>query len=276
MNRKAALSEAHRKIFSTYEELKSILPFGFIKTKVCLKPKYEVPNPPILKLLEKEKNKPFELSPTLKTKNLLFNKNIYLFSNDTNEKKIISKFKELQKENSRIPIALKKHIEKNNDTNTRNNDKDLLNNDNNDENENLNYGYKYKSFSINNFNMKSNVLLPSIIDRMKNKISRNIREKDGLSIRGVGLESLKHLNSMDNKSDKGLYDLNKKDDIYKAISNKKVKNYKIKLTDLNIKKNNSKTQVNQDSMEENGNKHEEKSNGIIGMRVIRKIKSLKY
>ena len=277
MNRKLTLSETHRRIFKTYEELKSILPFGFLKTRICLKPKYEIPNPPILKQIEKEKDKPLESSPTLKTQNLLYNKNIYLYSNDINDRKIISKLKELKKENKRTSVSITKRNENNIDSNTINNNF-LLNNDNNDNDNNNNYEdrnlktkYKYKTFSINNFNMKTNVCLPSITYRMKNKISRNMREKDGLSIRGIGLKSLERLN-MDIKNDNELYEINKKDIVQRAMTNKKMNKYKLKINDYNTMENNDRTEANQKRLKKIGKKHDEKLNEIIGMRVIKKLK----
>ena len=274
MYRKVVFSEAHKKLFKTYKELQSILPFGFIKTKICLKPKYEVPNPSILKQLEQEKDKQLEHSPPIKTKNLLYNKNIYLYSNDNETKKIVYKLKEYQKIYNRTSVSLKKRFEKNNDINKTDNNRILLNNNNrNENNEILDSGHKYKSFSINNYNLKTNICLPSITSRMKNRISRNIKVKKGLSLRGFGKESLNHLDSTENKNDKNLYEINQKDIAHREINNIKVNKYKVKLKEFNIIKNKVKTEGNQESMgEEIGMTDEEKLNKLIGMRVVKKIK----
>ena len=91
-NKKNKAIKSHLKIYKTYKELKNILPFGYIKTRICPGQKYSFKKQSILINLEKEKNK--EISPKKITKNLLTNKNIYIFSEENdNTKKIISKLK---------------------------------------------------------------------------------------------------------------------------------------------------------------------------------------
>ena len=76
---------SHLKIFKTYKELNKILPFSYIQTRVSPNQKYTFKNQP-LKKLEKEKR------PIKITKNILYNKNIYIFSEENeNIKKIINK-----------------------------------------------------------------------------------------------------------------------------------------------------------------------------------------
>ncbi|MCF0202826.1 MAG: hypothetical protein HUK08_05615, partial [Bacteroidaceae bacterium] len=54
----------------TYKELNSILPFGFIKTKISKNPKYNISYQPLLEKIEREKIEQMELSPAMKAQNL--------------------------------------------------------------------------------------------------------------------------------------------------------------------------------------------------------------
>ena len=92
-NRRNKTINSHLEVFRTYKELKSLLPFGYIKTKVSESQKYSFSEQPILLNIEKEKDK-IE-SPTKITNNLFHNKNIYIFSDENeNFKKLMTKFKE--------------------------------------------------------------------------------------------------------------------------------------------------------------------------------------
>ena len=75
-NTKIKAIKSHLGIFKTYKELQNILPFGYIKTRISPAQKYSFKKQSILINLEKEKIK--EISPTKITKNLLYNK-IYIF-----------------------------------------------------------------------------------------------------------------------------------------------------------------------------------------------------
>lgn len=48
----------------------------------------------------------------------------------------------------------------------------------------------YNSFAVNDIDMKSNIYLPRIIDRMKYKIPRNQRQYEGFLITGKGVKNL--------------------------------------------------------------------------------------
>jgi hypothetical protein len=92
-NRRNKTINSHLEVFRTYKELKNLLPFGYIKTKVSESQKYSFSDQPILINIEKEKEK-IE-TPTKITNNLFHNKNIYIFSDENeNFKKLMSKFKE--------------------------------------------------------------------------------------------------------------------------------------------------------------------------------------
>ena len=51
------------------------------------------------------------------------------------------------------------------------------------------YGYNFRSSPISDVQMKSNIYLPKIIDRMKYNIPRNERDKNGFHVEGIGIFS---------------------------------------------------------------------------------------
>lgn len=208
-NKKGEAIKSHIELFRTYKELKTMLPFGYIKMRVSPGQKYSFKKQPLLINLEKEKNK--EISPTKITKNLLYNKNIYFFSNESKKaKKLISSLKrynsynkskyvssiknesiisnnkqnnsEISKNKSKInSYILNSNTINFNNINTKNSYKSILNE--NEESEfylngnlcknqseflaNNNYNY-FRGSSINNCEMKNNIYLPSITNRLKN------------------------------------------------------------------------------------------------------------
>ena len=228
-NKKNKAIKSHLNIYKTYKELKNILPFNYIKTRICPGQKYSFNRQSILINLEKEKNK--EISPTKITKNLLSNKNIYIFSEQNeNIKKIISKLKKyysynkphkifsIKSEsnisnenqnssvNSRNQSNINNYIINANTINLKkkfNNDYCLsyiIENDDNDLNKNdfeLNQNNNrkcFKSSSIKNYVMKNNIYLPSITDRIKNNLPRYQRGNNGFLVNGFGKYSMKNLN----------------------------------------------------------------------------------
>ena len=92
------------------KELKNLLPFGYIKTKVSEAQKYSFSEQPILINIEKEKDK--VETPTKITKDLFHNKNIYIFSDENeNFKKLMEKFKEFNSYNKHNKIhSIKRKI----------------------------------------------------------------------------------------------------------------------------------------------------------------------
>ena len=224
--------KSHLGIFKTFKELQNILPFGYIKTRVSPAQKYSFKKQSILINLEKEKNK--EISPTKITKNLLYNKNIYIFSEETEKtKKIITKLKKYYSfNNPKKNISLKSETNDSYIQNNSQNTKNILNLNNyiintnprnkknnkksypfalsyneqnrNNINENLsrnefelyssNSKKSYRSSSINNYDMKNNIYLPSIIDRLKKSLPRYQRQHNGLLVNGLGRKSVKDIN----------------------------------------------------------------------------------
>ena len=235
-NKKNKVINSHLKIFKTYKELNNILPFGYIKTRISPGHKYSIKKQSILINLEKEKNK--EISPTKITKNLLYNKNIYIFSeeNDTT-KKIISKLKKYYSYNkpSKILSLQSESNISNNDQNSFKNSRNISNlnsymanantinlkknnykialseNDQNNNEHDINKdefelyprkGKIFRSSSINNCIMKNNIYLPSITNRLKNSLPRYLREINGLLVNGLGKRSFKELKTNNSNIDK--------------------------------------------------------------------------
>ena len=136
--------KSHLKLFKLYKDLNYILPFGYLKTRVSPGLKYSFKKQSILINLEKEKNK--DISPTKLTKNLLHNKNIYIFSEENEKtKKIISK---LKKYYSYHKPKKNLSIQNENETN--------FNSDHKNDNHNSNNITNLNSYILNTINLKHN------------------------------------------------------------------------------------------------------------------------
>ena len=270
-NTKIKAIKSHLGIFKTYKELQNILPFGYIKTRISPAQKYSFKKQSILINLEKEKIK--EISPTKITKNLLYNKNIYIFSEETEKtKKIITKLKKYYSfNNPKKNISLKSETNDSFIQNNSQNAKNIINFDNyiintnpinkknkkyypfslsdNEQNtnniyENLsrnefglyssNYRKSYRSSSINNYEMKSNIYLPTIIDRLKKSLPRYQRQHNGLLVNGLGRQSVKDINVNINND---IELLNKEKDNLKRFKFMKNKSGPVYLLSYDIKDN---------------------------------------
>lgn len=226
--------KSHLNIYKTYKELNNILPFGYIKTKVSPSQKYFFKKQPILINLEKEKNN--IISPTKITKNLLYNKNIYIFSEENDKsKKMISKLKKYYSynnkytkinsiksesniisdientlSNSRNSSNLNNYIINANTINFQNKINQIKGSKENEQSKNdlninvsrneiglysNNIRNSYRSSSINNYFMKNNIYLPSIINRLKNNLPRYQRENNGFLLNGFGKNTTKEINT---------------------------------------------------------------------------------
>lgn len=98
---------SHLKLIKTYKELKKILPFGFIKESLSRGQKYSFKKHPLLINFEKEKNN--ENSPTKITKNLFYKKNIYIYSEENEKtKKLITNYKKYFSDNKPRKFILTK------------------------------------------------------------------------------------------------------------------------------------------------------------------------
>ena len=243
--KKEKIINNHKIVYNLYKELKKTLPIGYIKTRVSKGQKYSINKQSILTKLEKEKIKQL-ISPSKITKNLFYNKNIYLFSGD-NEKsnKILNKFqtfKQFHKQissNNDIDIKntqtnnTKKNIYNNFITNSKNIKKLNINLNSKEDNDisfeiNTNRA-PFRSSTINNCIMKNNIFLPSITSRLKNKIPRYYRQSEGFLLEGIGKYSFKNICSEERNVNEYTNideDLLKKDKIIEYETIKLIKNNK--------------------------------------------------
>jgi hypothetical protein len=181
----------HKNIYETYNELKKQLPTKLFRMKVFSTPKYTLEKKPILTRIENEKinsikqvEKPMNVSKFLSA-----SKKIYILSNKTiNLKKKHLKPLAFEQKNDDI---FKKTLLTEKD-NKNNNIEQNENGSYNYEglNENMEFmGYNFRPHIINDANMKSNIYLPKIIDRMKYSLPRSERDRGGFLVEGVGIFS---------------------------------------------------------------------------------------
>ena len=189
---------SHLKIYQTYAELKKKLPTKLFKIKVLSSPKYSLNKKPILTKIEN--NKRNDKQP----KNSLFksqNKNIYLLSNKTiNLKKIKNlkptythEYDELIKQNL---FGDKESIYEKYNTETFNN---FLAGLEEPAEEMEPQPYYFHSNVVKDAQMKNNIYLPKIMDRMKYAIPRSERDKNGFILEGKAIFSNK-LNKDEHKN----------------------------------------------------------------------------
>ena len=179
---------SHNKIYQTYAELKKKIPPKLFKIKVFSSPKYNLDKKPILKKIENDKINPKKERPNpLQTKN----KNIYLLSNKTISLKKIKNIKPIN--THEYDFIIKKNLLKDI------NEKYIGNETENYQNflagledpaeEMEPQHYYFHSNVVNNAQMKNNIYLPKIMDRMRYSIPRNERDKNGFLVEGKALFS---------------------------------------------------------------------------------------
>ena len=206
-NKREKTIDNHKNIFNLYKELKQILPIGYIKTRVSRGQKYAIQKQSILTRLEKEKNKEI-ITPSKITKNLFYNRNIYIFAGENEKKDFLSKIQKFNNPSKVISINNNENDTMNISDNSINNNKNKINilknyltNTNNlntlSEKEffsdRTNNKVKYRSSTINNCFMKNNIFLPSITHRIKNNLPRYNRQSDGFLLKGMGRTYFKNL-----------------------------------------------------------------------------------
>ena len=181
---------SHNKIYQTYAELKKKLPPKLFRIKVFSSPKYNLDKKPILKKIENDKiniNYKYD-KPSSVDKFINGNRNIYILSDKTIKLKNIKK-KTIPNEHKYEEI-MKKTLLTEKDKNTINNnyEKSKNNNEMIDDSEDALYqGYNFHSSIVTDVQMKNNIYLPRIIDRMKYNVPRNERDKYGFHVEGVGI-----------------------------------------------------------------------------------------
>lgn len=214
------ISQSHENIFKTYQELQRVLPNGFLKMKVFKNQKYPISKSSIIKEIEKNYNK-----KNIKKRIFSSSQNINIFYNenevDKNKIKILPKLKNgtQNDQNTDMPLNIT------NSQKSNNNKTNIFNYNNNSEiityrnfrEKNMkmigvscdmklkrNKGL-YNSCSVNDIDMKKNIYLPRIIDRMKYSIPRNLRNNKGFIIKGNNahniLDKYKKLNFIKFKND---------------------------------------------------------------------------
>ena len=200
--------KSHKRIFDTYKELKKKLPTKLFKMKVLSTPKFNFDKKPILKKIENDELNSIKLreKPIGMSKYNQGSQKIYILSNKTislKQKHLKTLYSDEHK-NGRI---LKNTLLKEKSKLIKNNTEQNGNDDNNIESiENQEFlGYNFRSHTINDSNMKTNIYLPKIIDRMKYILPRNERERNGLLVEGVGVFS-NHAIRYNNINDK--YEIN--------------------------------------------------------------------
>ena len=200
--------KSHKRIFDTYKELKKKLPTKLFKMKVFSTPKFNFDKKPILKKIENDELNSIKLreKPIGMSKYSQGSQKIYILSNKTislKQKHLKTLYSDEHK-NGRI---LKNTLLKEKSKLIKNNTEQNRNYDNNIEsigNQEF-LGYNFRSHTINDSNMKTNIYLPKIMDRMKYILPRNERERNGFLVEGVGVFS-NHVIRYDNINDK--YEIN--------------------------------------------------------------------
>jgi len=182
----------HKNIYETYNELKRQLPTKLFRMKVFSTPKYTLDKKPILTRIENEKINSIRQTekPMNASKFLSASKKIYILSNKTiNLKKKHLKPLTFEQKNDDLFKKTLLTEKDNKKVNTEQNE----NGNSNDyavSNENMEcMGYNFRPYIVNDANMKSNIYLPRIIDRMKYSLPRNERDRNGFLVEGVGVFS---------------------------------------------------------------------------------------
>ena len=220
---------SHNRIYQTYSELKKKLPPSFFKMKVFSTPKYNIKRKPLLKKIENDKNsilqkveKPLSINQFING-----NKNIYILSNKTINLKNQRNMQKINCGDNKYSEMMKQTLltEKDKNFNSNNNSNTQVENISYDELEYLPIfqqndvqPYYFHSSSIKDSNMKNNIYLPKIIDRMKYSIPRNERDKSGFHIEGIGIFPNHKAKYDDIKQN---IDIKEYEDIYKVFENKK-------------------------------------------------------
>ena len=181
---------SHNKIYQTYAELKKKLPPKLFRIKVFSSPKYNLDKKPILKKIENDK-----INPKSQKHNILQikGKNIYILSNKTIN---LKKPKDLKPLNfNEYDYIIKKNLlDDSSDKNSRNNSdsyRNFIEGLEEPAEEMEPQPYYFHSSLVTDAQMKNNIYLPKIMDRMKYSVPRGEREKNGFLVKGKAIFSNK-------------------------------------------------------------------------------------
>ena len=250
--------QLHEKVFETYNSLKKVIPKNILKIQVLKNQRYPIIKSTIIKEIENDiinKNKKF-LSSSQKI-NIFYNENQLTKSKNlsTSNKKIENKntntpeikkiFVQNQNKNDSLQnseiITFKNFREKNLKTLGVNCDRKLK----------RNKGI-YNSFSVSDVDMKKNIYLPKIIDRMKYNVPRNLRNNQGLIIIGKNIKDI-----VEKNKDPYFEKINKDmpTDLF-FFKLEKINNILNKAKKENTNTNNNETKINHDDSQKTENKLE--------------------
>ena len=195
--------QLHEHIFQTYNQLKTVLPKEILKIKVLKKQRYPIIKQPLMNEIEKDiisKNKNY--SSSAQKINIFYNENMRKKSQIQNlfkKNKINMKKQEIEKSNS--PEATNRMFIISKRTPSLYDNSEIITYKNFREKNMKMLGVNcdtkmkrtkgmYNSFSVNDIDMKKNIYLPRIIDRMKYSVPRNLRNNQGLIILGMNAKNI--------------------------------------------------------------------------------------
>ena len=202
--------QLHEKVFETYNSLKTVIPKKILKIQVLKNQRYPVNKPTIIKEIENDiinKNKKFVSS----------SQKINIFYNEkqlTKSKNLRTLKKKIENTNTKEP-EIKKFLVQNYNKNDSLQNSEIITFKNFREKNMKILGVScdkklkrnkgiYNSFSVSDVDMKKNIYLPKIIDRMKYSVPRNLRNNQGLIVLGNNIKNIVEKNKDTN------FELNKK------------------------------------------------------------------
>jgi len=202
--------QLHEKVFETYNSLKTVIPKKILKIQVLKNQRYPVNKPTIIKEIENDiinKNKKFVSS----------SQKINIFYNEkqlTKSKNLRTLKKKIENTNTNAP-EIKKFLVQNYNKNDSLQNSEIITFKNFREKNMKILGVScdkklkrnkgiYNSFSVSDVDMKKNIYLPKIIDRMKYSVPRNLRNNQGLIVLGNNIKNIVEKNKDTN------FELNKK------------------------------------------------------------------
>ena len=243
---------SHEQVFEIYNSLKAIIPRRILKIQVLKNQRYPINKPTIIKEIEKDtinKNKNF-VSSSQKI-NIYYNENPLMKT----QKSYVLK-KKIDNKQSNLPEINKNTIQNQSLNNSLQNSLIITFNNLREKNMKtlgVNCDIKLKrnrgifnSFSVNDVDMKKNIYLPRIIDRMKYSVPRNLRNNQGLILYG------NNINNIVEKSKDTNFEAKKKNiptDLYFFKLNKQNNKLNKNGKDNNNIKNNDINKNNKDSPE---------------------------
>lgn len=187
---------SHEQVFEIYNSLKAIIPRRILKIQVLKNQRYPINKPTIIKEIEKDtinKNKNF-VSSSQKI-NIYYNENPLMKT----QKSYVLK-KKIDNKQSNLPEINKNTIQNQSLNNSLQNSLIITFNNLREKNMKtlgVNCDIKLKrnrgifnSFSVNDVDMKKNIYLPRIIDRMKYSVPRNLRNNQGLILYGNNINNI--------------------------------------------------------------------------------------